>query len=764
MRTQILAAAFTLLCSAATADEIKETAKDTSRVYEVDGVVVRASTKETTSALMIPSAATNIGVQRIEALNIDNIKNISTLAPNLFITDYGSPLTTPIYIRGVGTRGSGQSVAIYIDGVPLLDKSVFDMERLGISHIEVLRGPQGTLYGRNAMGGVINIQTKSPLDYQGTKIRAGVASYDTYNLDATTNFKLTDNFGIGISAYGNSTQGYFLNTYTGKRVDARKNAGGSLRLDWRFAQNWRAELSGGFDYSGGGAFAYGLYDKATGSIADVAYNDRGTYDRRSSNNSLRLSRNGEKVLFSSTTSYQWLSDDMWMDQDFTPQSIFTINQRQKQNAVSQELTWRSATLDNYQWSAGAFGFYSGMTTVGDVTFGSDGIAQVLQPVFDKISQGAPGAPTMTIIDEVIPNPGTYKTPTWGAAVFHQSTFNNLFTEGLSLTLGIRFDYERQYLDYNTSIEMNIAAKMPFPPFPTRDIKADTTLMGGAQQSSFEWLPKASLRYECGGNASSWITVSKGYKAGGYNVQMFSEVIQGALQEKYNPKATPSDLQSTISYKPEITWNYEIGTRVDLFDRAWSLEAVLFYMDISNVQVTRFVDGGSGRVLSNAARGSSYGAEFATTIRPLRNRRALRFDVNYGYNHATFTQYDGGKDREGNTVDYSGKFIPYTPSHTFNASGIYNLGLSSNFLRNIEFVVSYNGAGKIYWNEANDVAQNFYGLVDAKVGFHTKYVNLELWAKNIFDTRYGAFYFESFSKSFIQQGRPMTFGVDLIFKF
>lgn len=444
-----------------------------------------------------------------------------------------------------------------------------------------------------------------------------------------------------------------------------------------------------------------------------------------------------------------------MDQDFTPASIFTINQRQLQHAISQEFIWRSANETKIQWSAGAYGFYNNLKTIGDVTFGEDGVKQVLQPVFDTISS-KPGAPKMTIDNKSIPNPGLYNTPSWGTAAFGQITINDMFTDGLSFTAGIRLDYERQYISYNTSLAMDLNVKMGNRPEIKMPI--DTTLSGGAKQGFFEWLPKFSLRYACTDDISTWITVSKGYKAGGYNVQMFSEVIQRAIQEPYNPRAEKVDLKSTISYRPEVTWNYEIGTRADLFDRLWSVELAVFYMDISNLQITRFVDGGSGRMLSNAGRGQSCGAEFSSSIRPLSDRRALRFDLNYGFTHATFLDYNDGRN------DYSGKYIPYTPQHTFSLSGIYHLPIQSTWLTGMEFVLAYSGAGKIYWTEANDTSQDFYGLLDARVALKTKVVSLELWAKNILDTKYGAFYFESFSQAYIQQGRPMTFGADLIIKF
>ncbi len=728
---------------------------DSTLSYTIDGVEVRASAKETSSTLEIPSAVTFIGSQILETHNIQNVNQISSLAPNVFIADYGSPLSAPIYIRGIGTRGSGQSVAIYVDGAPLLNKSLFDMERIGISSIEVLRGPQGTLYGRNAMGGVINIQTKSPLDYQGLTFRVGGGAYGRLNLNANASFKATENLGISLTAYLNSTDGYFTNEFTGRSVDNRDNAGVSLKLDWALSSLWRAEFTTSMDITQGGAFAYGQYNKETGEISKANFNDKSTYDRSSVLSSLRFSRLGEDVLFSSTTSFEWLGDDMWMDQDFSPLSLFTLNQRQNHNAVSQEFAWRSVNDSKIEWSAGLFGFYDALQTDATVTFGADGVQNILQSVFDGLA-AVPNAPTITITDNTIPNPGRYNTPAWGAAAFAQGTLNDLFTEGLSLTVGARVDYEKQYIDYNSAIGMNLLVTPPYPGAPSIPMAIDTTLIGSRSQESLQILPKASLRYECSENISTWITASKGYKAGGYNIQMFSDIAQSALQEGYNPSATSVDLDKTISYSPEITWNYEVGTRAELFDRVVSMEAALFYMDITDVQLTEFVSGG-GRILSNAGAAESYGIEVSTTIRPLAERTKLRFDLNYGYNNATFTSYNDG------IFDYSGNHIPYTPQHTFSASGLYNMPVYGWF-KNIAFSASYNGAGKIYWNEANDVYQDFYGVLNAKVSLQNRLVSIDFWANNLLNTEYGAFYFESFGESFIQQGLPLTVGVDLILKF
>lgn len=752
---------------------------DSIRTLETDEVVVRSSSKETNNLWSVPEAVSLITPSKINNRQIESVKDLSAFVPNLFIPDYGSKMTTPIYLRGVGARSSGQSVAMYVDNIPYMDKSTFDFEFMDIQRIEVLRGPQGTLYGRNAMGGIINVYTLSPFEYQGHKLSVGGGNYGNWNVKISKLAKLSDKVGLSVGAYYEREGGYFKNKFTGKKVDEGQSAGGRLKLEWKINPRLRAMLASSFDFTDQGAFAYGLYDKESGKINPVDYNDEGNYLRRMSNNSVRFEYRTDKILLTSNTGYQWLNDDMRMDQDFTRESIFTINQRQRQNSINQEITVRSVKEQNYQWSVGAFGFYNHLTTDGDVLFKQDGIRNILQPVFDNIQMPV----ALTILNDEIPNPGTYRTPTVGAAIFHQSTFNDLLTEGLSLTLGLRLDYEKQYLKYNTSMAIDLLAqnKPGLPPMlPPAGIEMPISknLVGRDDQDFLQYLPKISLKYECTPNIMTYFTVAKGYKAGGYNIQMFSEVMQDSLRNsrpsmgggggrpgasvtKAGAASDGENIRNALAYKPEQTWNYELGTRGTFWDGLLSAELALFLMDIEDVQLTQFVNGGSGRILTNAGKGRSYGAEVTLGLRPA---TGLTIDVNYGFTHATFRDYDGGTNASGEAVDYKGKFIPYVPQHTFSVGASYSLNLPGRWVNQMTFAAQYTGAGRIYWNEANDVRQPFYGLLNAKVSFRHEFVRLELWSRNILDEDYGAFYFESFGNSFIQRGKPFTCGANLVFAF
>ena len=163
----------------------EEIPKDTIKEVEVEEILIIASPKENRKLRELPTASTLLSQQDMQANQVTNLKGLSTLVPNIFIPDYGSKLTSAIYIRGIGSRINTPSVGLYVDNVPYIDKSAFDFNYSDIERIDVLRGPQGTLYGRNTMGGLIKVHTKSPFSYQGTDLRLSAGTYGNYNASIT---------------------------------------------------------------------------------------------------------------------------------------------------------------------------------------------------------------------------------------------------------------------------------------------------------------------------------------------------------------------------------------------------------------------------------------------------------------------------------------------------------------------------------------------------------------------------------------------------
>lgn len=769
------------ICSLFSMQTVKaelEHGNDTIKSYNFDEVVITSSTKETNDLRLFPGAVSILSPQAIGARQISSLKDISSSVPNLYMPDYGSKMTSAIYIRGIGARSSGQSIGMYVDNVPLLDKSVFDFELSDIQRIEVLRGPQGTLYGRNAMGGIINIYTLSPLEYQGTKLSVSGGNYGTFQAKASHYAKLSNTVGLSVGGYYDRNDGFFINTFENKntRADREQSAGGRLKLDWQILPRLKAQYAFNFDYTDQGAFPYGRYNKETGIVEPISINDPSSYLRRMLNNSLFLEYTTDRFILTSTTGYQYLKDDMKMDQDYSPKSIFTLNQKQKQKAWSEEIAIRSNTMSNYQWSFGVYGFYNSLNTDGPVTFKKDGIQEILQDAFDQLKNENPKMPTLTVMgkNDQIYFPGNFDTPTYGLALFHQSTYNNLFTDGLSITAGIRLDYERARLKYNSSVEdMNMNVKMDpvRPGMPPIDmtLPMNARLEGKESQEFSQVLPKVSLRYQCTPATFTYASIAKGYKTGGYNVQMFGDLVQAQakydLMKKFMPDAAeePLPVSQAAAFKPEHSWNYEAGVRSELIKGRLHTELTVFYMDIRDIQLTQFVNSGSGRMITNAGKARSFGTEVSLRARLTDE---LTADLNYGFTRATFGEYlfDEKVGSEIVQTNCKGNYVPYTPRHTFSVGAQYNKLFSNQWIDQFIAAAQFNAAGTIYWTEKNDISQPFYGILNAKVGIRKGIVRLDAWARNITDTDYQAFYFESFQTPYIQKGKPFQVGADITVTF
>jgi outer membrane receptor protein involved in Fe transport len=741
------------------AEKKSDISQDTIQSKYLNEVIISSSTKETNSLNALPGSVSFITPQMIEGQKIINIKDLSTIIPNFFVADYGSKLSVPVYIRGIGERSTGQSIGMYVDNMPYLDKSVFDFEFMDISQIEVLRGPQGTLYGRNAMSGIVNIATRSPLDFQYGKIALTTGNYGLFRAKAAASELLTENAGISISGYYDGNDGYFTNQFDDKQADKLKSAGARVRFDWKLNSHWTAQLMANYDISDQGAFPYGKYEN--GSISVPNYNSPGNYERQVAGSNLNLNYKNDRIIFNSNTGFQYFDDDMKMDTDNSPRDIFRLNQLQNEKSWTEELTLKSNTPSNYQWSFGVFGFYTDLKTNVTTTMAADGIATLLQPVFDKIHENNPRAPMMTIKNREIPIPGTFKTPTYGGAVFHQSTYNNLFIDGLSITAGVRLDYEKPQLDYDTYMNMDLSIDMQAGPnvIHLQDSILATTLQGNQSMKFTEILPKIALKYEFNPDNYVYATVSNGYKTGGYNIQNFADIVQGAVREKYDKSYHASSVDSLVAYKPEYSWNYEIGFKGELVKDFLYAEIAGFFIDVKDIQITDFVESGQGRILKNAGKAQSAG--FDLGLMALLTDE-FRISVNYGFTHAVFKDYTIGEKE--NKTDYSGKHVPFAPQNTFSVSAVYNKRFINKWIDRFNIQAQYNAAGKIYWTETNDVAQDFYGLLNLRAGVNKGIFGVNVWANNVLNTKYTAFYFESMNQQLAQAGKPFTFGVEATVSF
>jgi outer membrane receptor protein involved in Fe transport len=280
---------------------------------------------------------------------------------------------------------------------------------------------------------------------------------------------------------------------------------------------------------------------------------------------------------------------------------------------------------------------------------------------------------------------------------------------------------------------------------------DTTLQGVESVSFTEILPKLAFKYEFNDRDYVYFSVASGYKTGGFNIQMFSDLAQAALQEKYAPASEPSvSIREAVSYRPEYSWNYEAGWKGELVKNMIYGEIAAFYIDIRDIQLTNFVNSGQGRMLTNSGKAVSKGFDLSLSAR-LSN--ALNMSANYGFTHATLQS-------KINDTDYTGKFIPYAPQHTLSLSAAYRKSFRNQWIDRINLQAQYNAACKIYWNAENSVSQKIYGTLNLKASASNHIFELSVWTKNTLNADYSVFYFESLGQPLMQKGKPFRIGVDL----
>lgn len=716
------------------------------RLQEVSVVGV----KQNASLLRDAVSGTVLTTKALENRNVMDIKGVSDMVPNLFIPDYGSRVTSSIYVRGIGSRMDQPAVGLTVDNVPMLNKNSYDFDVMDIASVEVLRGPQSALYGRNTMGGLINITTLSPMLWRGKKLFAEYGTSNRLRLGAGIYEKFGDNLGISLSANMNHSGGYFINEHDGQPVDRGNDFGLRLKTHYRPADRIYIKnvLAGSVTKQGGYPYEY----LETGKIA---YDDTCSYHRLSLMDGLSLNYRGDGWQLHSISSVQLLQDTLTMDQDFLPIPYFTLVQKQREVGVTQDLLFkgRIGLHDNgsYNWLAGVFAFYKNLDMKAPVTFKDEGIANMIESHRNEMN---PYYPIKWDTRSFVLN-SDFTIPTFGVALYHES---KLSWGNWDFTAGMRLDYETSKLNYrshcNTGYTIYQKTDQGLKPFAEIPIVIDDR--GNLRRSYFNWIPKLSALYNLpDGNGNLYFSVSKGYKSGGFNTQMFSDVLKQRLMGIMGIGGS-YDVDDVVGYKPEHSWNYELGTHLPLRGVPLSIDATLFYIDCSDQQITVFPNGdATGRITANAGRTRSVGGEMSAAWHPL---AWLDFNASYGFTDARFVNYFNGKQ------DFKGNRIPYAPQSTLFVQGVGKWDVGVLGMNRVVVDMNLRGTGPIYWNEENSIRQEFYPLAGGSVTMEFDKVSVQLWGENITGTRFNTFYFKSMGNEFLQRGLPARGGVTMRLSF
>ena len=744
MKYQFINIGKILLCAVALQASVSVSAQDvptyTDTTLTLNEISVTAI-KQGVNRNHLSSASTELKGKEIEKLNVMSMKHVSEIAPNMYMPDYGSRITSSIYVRGMGTRIDQPVIGLNIDNIPVMDKNNYDFDIADISRIEMLRGPQSTLFGRNTMGGLINIYTLSPLSYQGVRFMSEYSTGNSYKVSASIYHKIKQNLGISLTGQYSSTDGFFTNEYNSEKCDKEQQGGGRFKLQWRPSRNLHIDNTFYFSILRQGGYPYESVESG-----EIAYNDTCFYRRNSFNDGLTIRWINPHFTLSSITSFQYIDDNMTLDQDFLPLPYFTLTQARKQSTATQDIVMRGKDNGKYKWLVGAFGFYKHLDMNAPVTFKDYGISQLIEK---HRNDANPSYPVYWDTREFLLS-SNFKNPSYGLALYHQSTLeagNWIFTAGL------RLDYEYTSLTYHSMCNTGYTTYHS----ATNSVYASTPVNINAtdklSKSFLQFLPKISAVYNIPGMNSSnlFLSIAKGYKAGGFNTQMFSDVLQQEVMGLMGLSAS-YDIDEVVGYKPEQSWNFEAGTHLTSSDKRMSADISAFYIHCTDQQLTRFPDGNTtGRIMTNAGEARSFGAEISLRYTPITN---LELSASYGYTNAKFLEYHNGKE------DFAHNYIPYSPSNTMFAGVTYSIPTSLEWLNAITLNANVKGVGEIQWNENNTISQPFYAVMGASIRLEGKNYAIDLWGQNLSDTDFKTFYFVSIGNAFLQRGKPRVLGVTL----
>ncbi|OPZ26915.1 MAG: Pesticin receptor precursor [Lentisphaerae bacterium ADurb.BinA184] len=657
----------------------------------------------------LPLSVTAVGRDFLDAAGAHTVKDAAAYAPNVHVVEFTTRQLSNPYVRGIGASPGNPAITTYLDGVPQLHGYSANVELVDVEQVEFVRGPQGALYGRNTLGGVIHVTSRLPSDHWEGAIEAGGGNYDAHE----TRFRLSgpvvpDRLRLSLAGGYAARDGFTENDVTGDPVDDREALFGKLQLHLTPPGPWSARFILAGERDRDGDYALGDLEALRDRPHHVQRDVEGHSHRDLLAPSLWVERRGEAVDFTSISGLvAWESREL-TDLDYSPMPAVTRNARVESLQFTQEFRLGSspdAPVElaedwRLRWQAGLSGFTRAHREKGTNAYA----AYVLAPTVDfPVSQTSPRA----------------RLDDWGVGAYGQATLTAW--ERLELGLGVRGDYERKEADLRTFYTPAIA--------PATALETDSDY---AQVS-----PQFSLAWHVTPSHTVYAAASRGYRAGGFN---------------------PISPTGSESYDEETSWSYEVGCKTAWWDERLTVSLAAFYISWRDLQLNLPV--GQSYYVANAGDADSKGAELEIRLRPLPG-----WDLfgGVGCTEARFlsdaTSIRTDASGVNTAVNVGGNRLGYAPEFTANAgtqvTWEFRPGLAV-FAR-AEVVA----CGRYFYNPANTASQDAYALANFRAGLHGKGWMLEAWVKNAFDKEYVpvAFEFPNYQSGFLaESGAPLTFGL------
>jgi iron complex outermembrane receptor protein len=653
----------------------------------------------------LPVSVTAVQGDTLMDAGITGVSQAGWYAPNTFFNEFTARKLSNPRFRGVGASPTNPGITSYIDGVPQLNANSSSIELLDVDQIEFVRGPQSALFGRNALGGIINITSARPSLSTWTGSLIGpYGNFNSGDLRGTASGPLiTNKLAVGLGLGYSGRDGYTTNDVTGHRLDSRSALFGRGQLLWKPTSRWEARALFSGERARDGDYALNDLAALRAAPFHASRDVEGFTHRDILAPTLQVAYTGSTIDFSATTGFvKWTTED-FTDLDYTALPLITRHNTEEDFQFTEEARFASAKaapialLDRLtmRWQAGVFVFTQRYTQTAVNNFS----AFVLSPLVGfPVSQHSPDS----ALDD------------HGVGIYGQATWT--YANRLDLVLGARGDREHKKGDLNTFFTPAIAP----------------ALTVNAEKDFSDVSPQLGVAYRFVRGAMMYGTVGRGFKAGGFNA------------------ASPAGSEA---YGEEHSWNSEVGVKTSALAGRLSASAATFYIDWSDLQVNvpnpqvpaQFF-------VANAAGATSSGVEFELHARP-----EPGLDL---FGAAGFTRARFSTGSTSNGVNVGGKRLANAPSYTADFGVQYSRPLSSDLLLMARAeAIRY---GDYQYDDANTAGQSAYTLTTFRVGVRQKHTFGEVWVRNAFDTRYVpvAFPYPGLAPSgFVgENGPPRTFGI------
>lgn len=636
--------------------------------------IVVTAQKRPELAQEVPLSLTVIPQQTLEDAQIDSLQEIANNTPNFsfFPTNAGGSDFSYYSIRGLNNFNflvSQDSAGFYIDDVPFDFGAFLDLGLLDLERVEVLRGPQSTLYGRSSPAGVVNIVSRGPTNFPELRIAGGYGNYNFREAQLSySNAIIPDRLAFRLAGAYRARDGVFENETLDRTVGEREELLGRAQLLWTPSREWNVSFNTYVNDTNDGDPVFTRQD------ADDPFETFKAVDgfvRLNSNTqALRVGYNGTDFRATSITARRFSNQEVLSGDSFAPPLDLARSVIDFDSTVwTQEIRLQSpANADRFKWLIGGYYESRAFNVENDAfEYTALGAAQF----------GLPSAGQNRVIAEQDRN--TY-------AVFGQIDYKPI--DPLTLFVGLRYETSNYDLDRRRIFEAADSVTILNPRIQTED-------------SSSEVIPRFGLQYRFSPNAMAYATVAKGYRPSGFNYR--------------------ADTEDIRRYQEEKTWTYEVGMKSSWFGDRLTANLSFFHNDVDGYQVLLVDDFGFFRNIASADVNAT-GLEFELGAQVA---RGLDITAGVGYVDSQFARYRNPLLGS----DFSDNRVPFAPDLT------YNLALQYRSPGGIFARAELRGYGTTYFDDANQVKQDPYAIVNLRLGYEWPNYGIYVFANNLFDTRY-----------------------------